>query len=467
MLKFQAVCLLLAAMVYLAACGGSGGTPVDNTPQPVAVTFLAKLTAVSGTSSANAVPATTSENLVYGTQLAQACQRVIASRPASQVISDEPFEFLWQSVVPTGQPPQPGIAAGPFNAGDVIDLYISYNVIAGAVLDRYWVVSQAGLSYIERGVAHPEGGVIEAKFTYQIPYDFTPVAAPDDPSGYFNLAFNLTPAKPGGTLFNYPEGTLADHAQMAWEDINTGGDYDYNDFVASMHAVEHRTPEGALAQIDLVVKALARGAGYEHNWQFNIAAGFPGSQVRAVVDNYYDATPDYNYTGDARHGEQLIWTSADGAAVPVFAPTRAALPGGHTNTVAGTTYVEGDYAKVTLTFDPPVPAGTWTSAPYTPELLVHPGDTNEYALGLWRQVGDPVDTLGRPLGFIVPETWPWPLEGNAIWTVYSGFDAWVEWINDQSKPEPSPVWYTEAPLDHYFRRELFTDPHSQGGGGDM
>ena len=95
-------------------------------------------------------------------------------------------------------------------------------------------------------------------------------------------------------------------------------DYDYNDLVAMLHAQEYRKVNGDLVQIEFDVKALARGAGWTSAWQFNMDAAFPGAHVIATVNQYYaNGTP---------HGAQRVWTSANGASVPVFAPTKDALP---------------------------------------------------------------------------------------------------------------------------------------------
>ena len=455
--------LVLLALAWVAiGCGGGGSTgPITEQPATMDVTFQGKVGLAGSTTSAVGSGFTGTGD--YPMTPARAETTVLAARRASDLDPGEEFRLLWISVVPARREPQPGVALGPFAAGAVVDLYMCYEVQPGVVLSRWWVIAQAGLSYIERDVEHPEGGVVQAKFTYQLPFAALPYDPPEDPGSYFSLAFSVQ-EEAGAKEFHYPDGSTVKHAQMAWEDMVSGSDYDYNDFVASMHVVERRNSADALTQIDLVVKGLARGAGYTHNWQFNLQNAFPGSTVRAVVSQFYDTNPDYDYTNDEVHHEQFVWYSSDGASVPVFAPTRDALPGGMTNTSAGTQYVEGDYAKVTMTFDPPVPMGTYVHAPYEPELLVHPGEGNEYALGLWREPGDAVDGNGRPLGFIVPETWPWPLEGRKIWNVYDGFNEWVEWINDQSLPEPSPAWYRHDPVKDYFRRELFTDPHNEGGG---
>lgn len=232
------------------------------------------------------------------------------------------------------------------------------------------------------------------------------------------------------------------YATMAWEDLLVNSDYDYNDMVASMHATETLNDAGSLVELDLTVKAQARGAGYAADWQFNVDAAFPGASVVAIVDQYY--------ANGTAHGAQRVWRSLDGASVPVFAPTISALPPPPgtfaTNTVKGTTFVNGDYATVTIILNTPMAAGSYTPAPYEPELLVTTSGGDVYTIRLWRKPGDWVDSHGRPLAFIVPAMFAWPLERHAIWNAYSGFNTWVNWVkNYPSLTEPNPAWYFLSP----------------------
>jgi len=136
-------------------------------------------------------------------------------------------------------------------------------------------------------------------------------------------------------------------AQLAWEDLLAGSDYDYNDFVGRMRATEIRNTNNELLQIQLTIKAIARAAGYDSDWQFNVDAALPtvaNQDVIAIVDQFYaDGT---------RHGSQRIYMSAGGMSVPVFTPIRDALPnppGSYcTNGIPGTQYIDGDYAEVTV-----------------------------------------------------------------------------------------------------------------------
>lgn len=242
---------------------------------------------------------------------------------------------------------------------------------------------------------------------------------------------------------------------MAWEDQLVNVDYDYNDLVTTMDVLEHRNGSDQLVQIDMLVKALARGTVHNADWQLNVNAAFPGAGVVAYVNQYYD-DGDSDYTNDIRHGTQRIWRSSDGASIPIFAPTCEALPcppegTPQTNTVAGTTWMEGDYAKVTIVLEQPMSQGTYTPMPYEPELRVASESGGAYTIGLWQGPGGPVDGDGQPLGFIVPDLYAWPQEGESILSVYPEvFPAWVDWINDPvNYEEPCELWYRIPPVGDY------------------
>lgn len=243
-------------------------------------------------------------------------------------------------------------------------------------------------------------------------------------------------------------------AQFAWDDDTNAPDHDYNDFVGRMNIAEVRNTNNEMVQMLMTAKAMARSTDWDASWQFNVGASFPGAtEVYAVVDQYYaDGTP---------HGGQRIYESAGGCSIPIFSPTREALPSppgsNYTNGEPGTQYMHGDYAEVLVILHQPQPQGTYTPIPYNPQLLVDAGDGSVYTIDLWSKPGDPVEDTGYPQAFIVPDTYAWPLEGEPITNVYPEFQDWLDWINDQSLTEPSPPWWQYDPVDtsQYFQRGLF------------
>jgi len=243
-------------------------------------------------------------------------------------------------------------------------------------------------------------------------------------------------------------------AQFAWEDDSVAPDYDYNDFVGRMNIAEIRNTSNEMVQMQMTAKAMARSTNYDASWQFNVGASFPGAtEVFAVVNQYYaDGTP---------HGPQRIYESAGGISIPIFSPTRLALPNPPgtyaTNGEPGTQYMHGDYAEVLVILHQPQPQGSYTPIPYQPQLLVEAGDDSAWTISLWSKPGDPLNEDGYPGAFIVPDTFAWPLEGETITNVYPEFQDWLDWINNQSLSEPSPPWWQYDPLDtsQYFQRSLF------------
>lgn len=240
-------------------------------------------------------------------------------------------------------------------------------------------------------------------------------------------------------------------AQVCYEDLLTGSDYDYNDFLARMNVKEFRNGAGNLVQIQLTIKAVARAAGYDSDWQFNLDGAFPGATAIAIVDQIH---PD-----GTRNGLQRIWRSNQGTSIPIFTPIRNALPNPPgstiTNGVPGTQFIDGDWAYVTIVFNNPVQQGTYTALPYKPQLRVHASGNTVYTIDVWKKKGDSVDSNGKPLAFVVPDTFAWALEGKPINTVYTGFNSWIQWINNQISTEPNPAWWDHAPAKDFFQRNLF------------
>lgn len=245
-------------------------------------------------------------------------------------------------------------------------------------------------------------------------------------------------------------------AQMVWEDLVPSADYDYNDFVGRIRAIELRDLNEDLVQVNLTVSALARSAGFPSEWQLNVGANFPTTadmEVVTIVDQYYsDGTP---------HGGQRIYYSEGGASVPVFTPLDDALvyPTGYNsaNCVSGSPFVAGDFAEVTMILSHSLGQGTYTPMPYAPEMRIKPDGSNDiYTIGLWIEKGDELDANGMPYGFIVQDTYAWPLQFVPLSNCYEGFGYWIDWINDEVPEPPLLGWYDEDPvLANVFTRDKF------------
>lgn len=247
----------------------------------------------------------------------------------------------------------------------------------------------------------------------------------------------------GGEFFSQ---NLTGHSMMVWEDLIQNSDYDYNDFVSSMEFEEMLNEGGDLIEIDLEVKALARGAGYEHVWQYNIDSAFPGAVCVATIDQYH--------VNGSRNGSQRIWLSSSGVSFPVFSSSKQALPPPQgywaTNAFDNQPAVDGDYAFVRIQFDTPMPAGSYTPAPYDQELRVQPSGGNTYVIPLWTKPGDFVDSNGYPLAFIVNNLYAWPAEGVPVWRVHPEFKVWADWLNDPGDFAPNRFFWEYEPVGDYY-----------------
>ncbi len=382
-----------------------------------------------------------------------------AGSVAVVIPGDDVLRILDITMAHDGDAPDFQLNHQVFDEGENIDLYMLYEMVQPDTINRRWVSNAIGLDYTENSIVHSATGIFTVKLDYTIPFG---TARENAVYTYYLEASDGTIAESPDFLYDIlsggtcdtPRYPVAGDAQMAWEDLIVNSDYDYNDFVSSMNITEWRLQSsGDLVQIQFKVKALARGAGYDHAWQFNIASAFPGATVTSSVQQYK--------ANGSPAGPQRIWRSTQGTDIPVFTQTREALPeppsSFATNTLAGTKFIDGDYAVVNIIFDSPVKSGTWTPMPYNPQLKVYASTGNVYNIGLWRKKGDAVDTNGRPLAFIVPATYAWPLEYKRIWTVYPGFNNWVNWINDRNpgSAAPSPLWFNTVPVRDSFQRNLF------------
>jgi hypothetical protein len=259
---------------------------------------------------------------------------------------------------------------------------------------------------------------------------------------------------------NFPSDTAA--YQMNWEDLLNSADADYNDFVGRIYATEYFLPSGNLKQVSLRIKGDARGNGDSDAWQLNMNGSFPGAVAVTTVNQFFD-DGDADYTNDNLHNFDVLWTSNGGVALPVLSSTLDALPDGDkksntANTVSGTTFVEGDYSLVRIVFKGDgVPPGSYTPAPYTPELRVQPVKGTVYVYNLWQKKGDPLYSNGMPKGgFMLPVSTPWALEGKAMGSVYTGWTSWCTWLGKPAgTTAPAPNWWEQAPAANYYKRSLF------------
>ncbi len=400
------------------------------------------------------------------------------SKSSSLVVGggeDSRLEIIDLVMMPDNQAPNWDLTTASFHEGQQIDLYIKYFADSGVtVTNRWWSAPDINVDLTQSNIAHNTSAEYVVKldsyapfgkvgtnyiFKYTLSRDYN--GAPQTLTSA-NFPYSITAAQPGTYSTRYP---LTGDAQIAYEDLLVNSDYDYNDFVCYVNMTEWRM-EGSndLGQITMRVKAKARVAGYSSDYQFNISSAFPGATVHATVKQYYaNGTP---------HGSPVTWLSSQGADLPIFTPTKQALPGANgsyqANGVAGTPFVDGDYADVTIIFDNPVPYGTWEPMPYNPLLRVTASQNNIYKIGIWQQKGDTVDSeghnlvdsQGRPLAFVVPNTYAWPLEGKPAWECFSGYNTWAAWIKDPNPNavEPSPKWWTQTPsnMSKVYTRDKFT-----------
>ncbi len=482
--KLFGALLVLTLLALFASCGGGGTTanpgPGGGDPPPGQVGNIDAPPAASDYPQAQTAEgvwpdAPLGTTAAYNVQPAAATiDSHAASKAGSTLGAGQPYAILAATLTPAGT----AAAAVNWDATDIsyqegtkVSLWLKYEVAPSFTFIRNWKIAETGLDYSET-VNEVNGGVYSVSFDYTLPFldSTTDIAAvftaslslPKQGSAVIIVDPGITQGSVPFTITKVPVDPYeysTEEAQMGWEDLISDSDYDYNDLVTRMRVTERRRrSDNKLVQIDLYVKGIARGAGYNHGWQFNMDGAFPGSTAVAYVDQFY--------ANGQPHGAQRIWTSRNGASIPVFANTNEALPpppeSFATNSVKNSTFIDGDYAYVTIMFDTPLAVGTYTPMPYKPQLRVYASGGSVYTIGLWTRRGDPVDSNKRPLAFIIPDTYAWPMEGRYIWYGYPRFTNWVAWVNDLTKPDSAepkfwndtPVWKSGTTYN-VFQRSLF------------
>lgn len=229
------------------------------------------------------------------------------------------------------------------------------------------------------------------------------------------------------------------------------GDGDFNDFIASYQIVEYAGPDNQLVYLEGSAVAIARGAGFDH--QFGIAIRNGRLPVEAEVRSFDS------------YGNEIV-LPLELARPSLEAQTRLVLfdrtadafdrdggSGNLHNTEAGGVRSYGHRAEFRLTYDRgAVPTPTEKYNPYNPYLLVRASsnpaideDVDIHLVGQRPLTGSQnppnVDGFrdpetGSPWALLVPGSWLWPLERTTIQEAYSSYEAWTN-----SRGRTDSDWY--------------------------
>ncbi|MFP4376553.1 MAG: LruC domain-containing protein [Spirochaetales bacterium] len=220
------------------------------------------------------------------------------------------------------------------------------------------------------------------------------------------------------------------------------GDGDYNDFVATYQITEYRSARNNLVKIRGIADALARGAGFDH--EFGMVVSFDGLNARGNILRY-------NHQNELLENVPL---SGDGyVRIPIFPSTKQAAfdrgadgvrmdnvkPEANPSTGYSTRFTI-IYESISVNSNA---AQIWE--PYDPYLLVRNTDHN-LDLDVHLIGKDPLpdsqnhlypgeipagfrDANGYPRALLVPGDWQWPveqIEGDPkIETAYPNFERWT------------------------------------------
>ena len=230
------------------------------------------------------------------------------------------------------------------------------------------------------------------------------------------------------------------------------GDGDFNDFVATYQVTEYRSSKNKLVIVEGYARAIARGAGFDH--EFGIVVD-NGQNPRSVEIRSYDS--DGNLLGTQEP------TAANPAVVVLFDRTKDAFDraGGVSmdNARTGDPVARGHLTEFTITYSKAVsttPSNVFT--PYNPYLKVLTSSVVAYQPDIHLVGRDPLPdseneagyedfrhpVSGTPWALLVPNSWQWPEEQASISDAYPEFDLWVSSLGATSSdwylsPDPNFV----------------------------
>ncbi len=236
--------------------------------------------------------------------------------------------------------------------------------------------------------------------------------------------YDAEPHNPSITFVNFIPGK-EEYLSVAFEDLYLqadAGDADYNDFLAMYKVAEYTAGINTLSRMDIEAVAVAKLAGYNHD--FGMVIDFGG--VADAHIEYFDA-------GGSLLNTRELQDLQGKAILPLFEGTKDCI---------------GRTTKAVLTFKEPVLRSTISLPPYDPYLYVwntkydiHLIGRESLPKGVYAVQNNPPDAVfqdlkGYPWSLLVPTTWKHPAETQYIGMAYPLFDRWRE-----SFGQEVPSWY--------------------------
>lgn len=217
------------------------------------------------------------------------------------------------------------------------------------------------------------------------------------------------------------------------------GDGDFNDFVAEYRIIEYRSSDNRLSVIDGTARALARGAGFDH--EFGLVVDFAGTARRLTVERFdgEQIAVGEPEVIDFPEGEMRIvlfestkaaFTREGGVTMDNIDPTKAPSLGYSTEfRLEYRPFRGGGSANVWMPYDPYLIARNTSAEPPLP------GDPDIHLIGKLPIEGSWIDPSEdyrsddpdnpHPWAILVPNDWLWPQEREPISSAYPEFDLWV------------------------------------------
>jgi len=211
------------------------------------------------------------------------------------------------------------------------------------------------------------------------------------------------------------------------------GDGDYNDFVADYRIVEYRSAKNVLVSVEGIARAVARGAGYDHEFGLVIDCEGLTGEVNVL-----------RYDGSGNSIGSEYFSASDSVRVILFESSKAAFDRETSVVTMDNVYPDapvsaGHTTVFTVVFSDQSDASpNEMLTPYNPYLLIE-NPSLEYRPDVHLIGDEPLADSENPLGFkdfrdadgypralLVPDDWMPPAERTNIEVAYPYFTPWRE-----------------------------------------
>ncbi len=249
---------------------------------------------------------------------------------------------------------------------------------------------------------------------------------------------------------------IDDMAAVAFEDLMPGpGDWDFNDFVTNFSITERINGEKQVEKITIEFFPRAVGGSYDHKFLL-VVNGHKSqpSNIGLLTKPLFEGGADALLSRLDADGRVIgVESPRLDQDIVIFPSTHAALGAPGSNAVINTCPTTSTLASPTCRSLGPQPFLPAQQSVRLEIVLKEPGknplngrtkvDTSKYRMVLHvketRKDIDIIDVDPKnfdanhyPYGFIIPQSWKWPLEGINIGVAYPLFENYRQYLNERA-----------------------------------